>query len=119
MKGSHGTLSCSESLYLEGDTSLTGPGIVRLSELSILQKNKNKASRAVSMGPRMLLERWTQVRLEGPGLTTHRQAGPDASSLPLKIHFQKKTKENIYFIMLTKSVRDPTKNETLISVTNL
>lgn len=27
MKGSHVTLSCSESLYLEGDTSLTGQGI--------------------------------------------------------------------------------------------
>lgn len=27
MKGSHGTLSCSESLYLESDTSLTGPEI--------------------------------------------------------------------------------------------
>lgn len=38
------------------------------------------------MGPGMLLERWTQERVEGPGLTTHRQAGPDASSLPLKIH---------------------------------
>lgn len=38
------------------------------------------------MGPGMLLERWTQERVEGPGLTTHRQAVPDASSLPLKIH---------------------------------
>lgn len=69
------------------------------------------------MGPRMLLERWTQVRLEGPGLTTHRLGLMLHHSLSKSIF--KKTIENIYFIMLTKSVRDPTKNETLISMTNL
>lgn len=59
------------------------------------------------MGPGMLLERWTQVRLEGLGPTTHRLGLMLHHSLSKSIF-----KKTLVFIMLTKSVRDPTEKET-------
>lgn len=59
------------------------------------------------MGPGMLLERWTQVRLEGPGPTTHRLGLMLHHSLSKSIF-----KKTFVFIMLTKSVGDPTEKET-------
>lgn len=74
MRGGHATLSCSESLYLECDSSLAGQGIFEIVRITFFaEKNiKIRKAGAVRVGPRMLLKSWRKAGLEGPSLATHR-----------------------------------------------
>lgn len=73
-----------------------------LSELSILQKNKNEESRGSQDGS------WNaaggvEAGEAGRPRPHHTQPEPDASSLPLKIYFQ----ENIHFHNADKVCQGP------------